>query len=144
MKIVFLSNYFNHHQKPFSDEMYRLLGEDYIFIETKRMPKSRVKLGYDSEVVAPYVIPVEYTVTFFDNVVGMINDADVVIAGEADYKYIAERKKQKKIIIKYLVQKYMIGDQPISFSTIAKNYLILIFTIRNFMKKIILRLLILH
>lgn len=50
------------------------------------MPKSRGKLGYDSEVVAPYVIPVEYTVAFFDNVVEMINDADMVVAGSYVYK----------------------------------------------------------
>lgn len=36
MKIVFLSNYFNHHQKPFSDAMVTLIGEDYIFIANRR------------------------------------------------------------------------------------------------------------
>ena len=28
MKIVFVSNFFNHHQKPFSEEMYKLTDEN--------------------------------------------------------------------------------------------------------------------
>lgn len=46
MKVVFASNYFNHHQKPFSNAMYKRLGDDYLFIETDEMGDFRKKLGY--------------------------------------------------------------------------------------------------
>ena len=37
MKVVFISNYFNHHQKPFLAAMFNLLGENFCFIETEPM-----------------------------------------------------------------------------------------------------------
>ena len=35
MKFVFASNYLNHHQRPFCDEMYRVLGENFSFISNE-------------------------------------------------------------------------------------------------------------
>ena len=46
MKLVFISNFFNHHQKPLSDEFYRILGDEYHFISTTEMPQERLKMGY--------------------------------------------------------------------------------------------------
>ena len=34
MKAVFISNYINHHQIPFSNALYEQLGDDYHFIQT--------------------------------------------------------------------------------------------------------------
>ena len=48
MKIVFLSNYFNHHQKPLSDALF-CRCEDYRFISTKEMSAEREALGYKNE-----------------------------------------------------------------------------------------------
>lgn len=33
-KIVFFSNYLNHHQMPLADAFYELLGDDYAFVAT--------------------------------------------------------------------------------------------------------------
>ncbi|MCI9202716.1 MAG: glycosyltransferase family 1 protein, partial [Lachnospiraceae bacterium] len=56
MKLVFISNYINHHQIPFSNACYELLGEDYHFIQTQPMEKERLSMGWSSEgVELPYV-----------------------------------------------------------------------------------------
>ena len=44
MKISFVSNYFNHHQKFLSDALMR--WSDYSFIATTEMRKEREQLGY--------------------------------------------------------------------------------------------------
>ena len=48
MKLVFLSNYFNHHQKPVSDAFYQKLGKNYVFIETARMTQERINMGWSN------------------------------------------------------------------------------------------------
>ena len=44
--LVFVSNFFNHHQKFISDEFVKLLGYGYTFIEMIPMDVERQKLGY--------------------------------------------------------------------------------------------------
>ena len=45
MKVVFASNYFNHHQKFLSDAFYKRLGEKYSFLETEPMEADRANGG---------------------------------------------------------------------------------------------------
>ena len=57
MKAVFISNYINHHQIPFSDALYERLGEEYHFIQTEPMEEERVKMGWALEASEiPYVV----------------------------------------------------------------------------------------
>ena len=88
MKIVNLSNYFNHHQKPLADEMYRLLGDDFHFIETQEIPDFRKILGYQ-EVKTPYVL--KYNEQTREEIDEMIMEADAVIYGEAPLDLIKKR-----------------------------------------------------
>lgn len=37
MMLVFYSVVLNHHQAPVADELYRLLGKDYAFVETVKL-----------------------------------------------------------------------------------------------------------
>ena len=46
MKIVYLSNYFNHHQKFLSDELLKLTDGNYLFVETESLPQEKINLGY--------------------------------------------------------------------------------------------------
>ena len=48
--IVFISNFFNHHQKPLSNEIYKKLGKGYLFIETDEISEERKKLGWGETV----------------------------------------------------------------------------------------------
>ena len=56
MRIVFVSNYINHHQIPLSEELYRLTEGKYTFVQTEPMEEERIKMGWDAESVnKPYV-----------------------------------------------------------------------------------------
>ena len=54
MKLIFVSNYFNHHQLPFCDALYELLEGDFCFLQTQPMEEERVKMGWQAE-ERPYV-----------------------------------------------------------------------------------------
>lgn len=98
MNIVFLSNYFNHHQKPFSDEMYALIGNNYSFIETIPMEKQRVALGWGMHQSPCYV---HRSYEDIEKCQKLVNDADVVITGSAPEIFLKYRKKKNKLIIRY-------------------------------------------
>ena len=45
MQVVFVSNYFNHHQLSFCDALYELLEGSFCFLQTQPMEEERVKMG---------------------------------------------------------------------------------------------------
>ena len=104
MKIIFISNVFNHHQRPFSDAMFNLFGENYKFIETSYMSDERIKLGYYAGSDKPV-----YVMHYDDNsleIEKIIVQADVVIAGSAPEKLIKPRLKSKKLTFRYSERVY--------------------------------------
>ena len=80
MKVIFISNYFNHHQKPLSDALDRLTGGDYRFIATSRMREERRKLGYGGGTIPGYVIDMNDQ-SQYDRGIEAINAADAIIVG---------------------------------------------------------------
>lgn len=94
MKIVNLSCYFNHHQKPLADAMFAILGDDYHFVETKGVPEFRKKFGYQ-EITAPYVL--RYNAETKAEIDKMVMDADAVIYGEAPLSMIKARYNAGKL-----------------------------------------------
>ena len=101
MKVVFLSNYLNHHQQCFSDAMYSLIGDGYIFIETSEMRDERKKLGYGIDKLPPYVKRFSDNTDGLAQCVRLINDADVVIAGSTPEKLLRYRKKRNQLVFRY-------------------------------------------
>lgn len=105
MKIVFLSNYLNHHQQPLSDELYRLTGGQYHFVATMPMSEARRKLGYKG-LEAPYLVTCYGEERPREEVTRIIDEADLVIMGSAPYSYIADRCKTGKLVFKYTERLY--------------------------------------
>lgn len=101
MKVVFLSNFFNHHQQFFSEAMYGVLGNDYTFIETAEMPEERIQLGYGLDEVPTYVKRLYNNPQGVAQCMELINQADVVIAGSTPEQLLKDRKKQNRLIIRY-------------------------------------------
>lgn len=102
MKIAFLSNYFNHHQKPFCDAMYKKIGDGFRFIATSEVSEWRKKLGYQ-EMTAEYVVKYDKQL---DN---YITDCDVVIIGSAPYELIKERLTKGNLTFVYSERLYKTG-----------------------------------
>ncbi|MBQ8892258.1 MAG: glycosyltransferase [Bacilli bacterium] len=99
MKITFISNYLNHHQLYFCNEMYKKLGNDFVFIATNTMSNERRKLGYE-DMNDKY----DFVVKSYENkklAYELSVNSDIVIIGSAPQKYIRERLKKGKITIRY-------------------------------------------
>lgn len=79
MTITFISNYINHHQIPFSDALYALLGNDYHFIQTQPMEEERLAMGWsrDGEEL-PYVLLLSQQE---EECRRLILESDVLLAG---------------------------------------------------------------
>lgn len=79
MKTVFISNYINHHQIPFSDAMYAMLGEEYHFIQTEPMSRERRTMGWElDEGRIPYLV---CSYEEEERCRRLIGEADLVLAG---------------------------------------------------------------
>lgn len=101
MKVVFVSNYFNHHQKPFCEEMYLRLGEDFAFISTSVMREERRKLGYAQGDSPEYVILAYEGQEQRNIAISLINEADIVIAGSAPNNLLKKRIRAGKLVLRY-------------------------------------------
>ncbi len=109
MKIVFVSNYYNHHQKSLCEALYAKLGDAFTFISTGKMREERKKLGYGMEETPSFV---EYTYTSpeqKEHCCQLIDAADVVIAGSAPEEYLQNRRKHGKLIFRYSERLYKQG-----------------------------------
>lgn len=111
MKIVFVSNYFNHHQKPVSDRLYERLQDingSYYFVQTEAMDEERIRMGW-GEVFqnTPYLVNYEDDPKKYQ---ALINDADVVIFGGTDEeRYIQNRLRTGKVVWRYSERLYKTG-----------------------------------
>jgi len=93
-KIIYLSNFFNHHQKAVADKLYELSCGEYLFVETGVISEEQRLLGYHGYDV-PYVV--RYSLenqTLIDN---EIFEAKAVIHGEAPIRLIKKRIKAGKL-----------------------------------------------
>lgn len=93
MTVVYLSNFFNHHQSPISDAFYKALSGNYYFVETMTIPDEQRAVGYNN-IDRPYVLNYNQHKTLVDK---LIIEADVVIHGEAPLCMIKSRLKQGKL-----------------------------------------------
>lgn len=113
--VVFLSNYFSHHQKPFSDEMCALLGDGYLFIETVAMDDERKNMGWGLNSLPNYVITAEELRRNQNIINDIINTADVVITGSAPENLLSQRKKERKLILRYSERQLKKGTEPLKY-----------------------------
>lgn len=98
MKIVFLSNFFNHHQRMLSHYLHELTDGNFFFIESMTMDDERLKLGWGESFIPDYVISYENNIDYCRTV---IDEADVLIFGSAPQKYLLKRIIKNKLIFKY-------------------------------------------
>lgn len=117
MQVVFVSNYFNHHQLSFCDALYELLEGSFCFLQTQPMEEERVKMGWQAE-ERPYVryVQPDGTTTGGPTTGGpewqnLLLTADVVIFGGCDDEsYIRERLAAGKPIFRYNERLYKEGQ----------------------------------
>lgn len=108
MNIVFVSNYINHHQIPLSDNLYKLSGGNYTFIQTEPMEEERVKMGWDTDSVNKPYVKLYYNEK--EECDRLILESDCVIFGGAeDENIIRPRLIADKFTIRYSERLYKEG-----------------------------------
>ena len=102
MRIVFVSNYFNHHQVAICDELYQLSDGHFLFVETEEMSDMRKKLGY-SVLERPYIMRVWADPEMKTKALDHCAKADVLIAGGGSFvvEYEKERLMKGKLTLEY-------------------------------------------
>ena len=94
MKVVFVSNYINHHQRELCDYLYERTDE-FCFICMQDIPQETIAFGYEDLSFLPYV--------FFAKMMSdaelqrMIQDADVAIMGDSSDEFLPLRAAQQKL-----------------------------------------------
>ena len=100
MKIVFITNYYNHHQAPLAKAFHDILGDQYVFIETRPMREERIRMGWREHTKPAYVKQAygNYDIQYFKK---LIIEADVVIWGGCPFSLVCDRLKQAKLTFCY-------------------------------------------
>ena len=109
MKLTIVSNYINHHQIPMSNELYKLIGEDFAFIQTQPMEEERVKMGWENDVKG-----IPYLKLYYEDetcCAELIMDSDIVVfGGVEDESYIKPRLNAGKIVLRASERLYREGQ----------------------------------
>lgn len=104
MNIIFVTNFFNHHQRPLAEALYKETDGNYTFIETKPISADRLKLGWENQhtkyVRTCYNFEVENDEDRIQ-CAQQIELANVVMTGSAPEILIANRIKNKKLIYRW-------------------------------------------
>ena len=122
MRIVFVSNFMNHHQLPFSRALQTHDGVEYLFVETETVPEERRQLGYSVFSDLPFVIPYD------SQAQDLINSADAVIIGSSENpEYISKRMESDRLTFQYSERLYKRGTvrrfRPKAYRFVHDRYL---------------------
>lgn len=107
MTFTFVSNYINHHQKPFCDAMYSLMGKDFTFVQTMPMEQERIDMGWNTELTQ-----LEYVKLLYedDTAEQLIMDSDCVLFGWSEREDIASKRlKSGKMTLRVSERLYRDG-----------------------------------
>lgn len=121
MKIVFVSNYINHHQIPFCNAMWEETEGQFAFIQTQPMEEERVQMGWQDNNGQ------EYLHRYYEEEAlckKLILDSDVVLFGGCDDEcYVEERLKSGKPLVRISERLYKTGQwKAVSPRGLLKKY----------------------
>lgn len=123
VKLVFVSNYYNHHQSALSEAFYKLTNGSYCFIETEPIEEERTKMGWEQKEIPDYVKKSYISDSNRIECQNMIDTADVVVYGSCPEVMIKSRLQQGKLTFKYAERIFKSGfkwyEQPLRY---VKNY----------------------
>lgn len=122
MRAAFVSNYINHHQIPFCNEMYRMLKGEFTFVQTETMEAERVKMGWH-EKERPAYVKCWYEEPEFCR--RLLMECDVVLfGGTDDESFIKERLQSGRLVIRLSERLYKTGQwKAVSPRGLKKKYL---------------------
>lgn len=133
MKITFYSNFFSDHQLPFCREIYKLIGDDFKFIETEPMWQERIELGFvDKSKNYPYIMK-DYENEQNKQISYQLSlDSDIVIVGSAPDLYLRDRVLRGKITFRYSEHFFKRGRWRILDPRVLKAHYLANFRYRSY------------
>ena len=90
MKLVFYTNYLNHHQVLVADKLYHLLGDEFRFIATLPRNEKGLKGGLDYS-LRPYCILAAESENAKEEALRLAREADTCVFGACSQEYAVER-----------------------------------------------------
>ena len=131
MKVAFFSNFLNHHQTPFCNEMVNLLGEgNFLFVASMPTPEEQLRNGYDDcNNMYPYVVKSYESEAQLEYARFLFISCDVVIGGKwSDYHL---RMNNNRLIFNYSERLFR---RSFNFFKEYKSLIYLVF-IHNFYRR---------
>jgi len=129
MKLVFITNYYNHHTGPLSDAWYDLLGSEYLQVCTEPVEDERLKLGWASNNAAgkPYLAFAYESPAKARELKEEADAAEIVIYGGMDRSWIAPRISRGKLTFRYTERLFKKGFwrivHPKYLNDLRKNHI---------------------
>ena len=126
MTLTFVTNFVHHHQLPLADEFFGLIGDNYRYIATSRLPEWLIKGGYDPSLERPYIIRTYLSDDDMKEARNLIDNSDVVIYGAAPDEWVYERKRNNKVTFhfseRWLRKINLHAISPRALYNIYRNY----------------------
>lgn len=120
--IVFMTNYLNIHQLPFTLEMYNILGDQFAFISMSGMTESRRRMGFeDLDRLYSFVIRAYEDKEQYSKAESLYYDCEVLIVGSVDDSFIKKRVKTGKLTFRYSERYFKEGYGVKAFLSAMKH-----------------------
>ena len=101
-EVVFFSNYLNHHQLSFCEELVMLTDNNFYFVAQKAISEKRIAFGYQNITEKyPFVVKTYKSEAELKKAYGLAIEADYVLFGSSNTDYLAERLKNNQLTLKY-------------------------------------------
>ena len=116
MKIIYVSNFMNHHQLPFSLGLLNQLNIKYTFVALEALPQERLNMGYeDMNHTYSFVLCAYDSEEKMCQAEKLIDDADVAIYGSCPDTLIMRRTKEGKLCFKFSERYFKEGTGLLQF-----------------------------
>lgn len=127
MTVTFVSNFMNHHQLPFSEELMRLTDGGYTAIVVEPVSEARLSLGYADMNALPFVMRAYDSKESYQACIDKILNDDMVIFGSCPDELVDRRAQTGKPFMLYSERFFKKGTYrrfiPITYKKIYNRML---------------------
>lgn len=107
MKLVFASNFMNHHQMPLAKAFSNMKDVEFTFVAAESVPTDRRKLGYhDMNHAAPFILRAYENEEAHRRAKELCEDCDVLIYGSTPGEFYRHRQRKGKLTFRYSERVY--------------------------------------
>ena len=124
MTVTFYSNYLTHHQIPFCNAMYELLGNGFTFVETEQVEQERRDLGWSFNSNYPYCLSAYKSEENYSKSIRLASESDIIIHGSASEIYMKIRRETGKPAFRYSERLFKRGLRMLLNPRTLRSYLI--------------------